>query len=101
MEQNEEWPIISVYTQEQALEDGILVKVGMIGKLPVIFTSNLFAEGYEDKEKRMSLIKQGLEMLNKHDDEDTEYMKLRVIEKDRIWVILNAEGFTFMKPEDY
>lgn len=93
--------VISVYTQEQAIEDGILTIVGTVGKTPVIFTTNLFYDGYEDKEKRTSLIKRGLELLNKPDAEDDENMKLRVIEKDKIWVILNVEGITFMKPDDY
>ena len=93
--------VISVYTQEQAIEDGILTIVGTVGKIPVIFTTNLFYDGYEDKEKRLNLIKRGIDLLNKPDAEDDENMKLRVIEKDKIWVILNAEGITFMKPEDY
>lgn len=93
--------IISRYTQEQAIEDGILVKVGSCGKLPVIFTTNLFYDGYEEQEKRIELVKKGLEMLKQPDKEDTNYMKLRVIEKDKIWVILDGDGITFLKPEDY
>jgi len=93
--------VISVYTQEQAIEDGVLVHTGDCGKQKVLFTSNLFYDGYEDLEKRTALVKRGLEMLAKDDPEDTSYMRLRVIEKDKIWVIWNAEGITFMKPEDY
>lgn len=93
--------IIYSYTQEQAIEDGILVKVGACGKVPVIFTTNLFYDGYEDREKRVELVKKGLEMLKQPDKEDTDYMKLRVIEKDKIWVILDGNGITFLKPEDY
>ena len=93
--------IISRYTQEQAIEDGILVKVGACGKLRVVFTTNLFYDGYEEKEKRIELVKKGLEMLKQPDKEDTDYMKLRVIEKDKIWVILDGNGITFLKPEDY
>jgi hypothetical protein len=44
----------------------------------------------------------GLGLLKLPDPEDSEYMKLRVIEKDKLWVIWSAgEGFVFMKPEDY
>ena len=43
----------------------------------------------------------GLELLKKYDSEDTDFMRLRVIEKDEIWVVYNGEGITFMKPEDY
>ena len=84
--------VISRYTQEQAIEDGILVKVGTCGKLRVVFTSNLFYDGYEEKEKRTELVKKGLEMLKQRDKEDTDYMKLRVIKKDKIWVILDGNG---------
>ena len=91
---------ISVYTKEQAIEDGILVKVGFLSnlKLPVIFTTNLFNDV---KDNYHEIITRGLELLNKKDPEDDDCYKLRVIEKNRIWVIANSEGVTFMKPEDY
>ena len=94
-------PVISVYTQEQAIADGLLVKVGQCGKYPVIFTSNLLSDGFEDTEKRTALVQKGLALLQKPDEEDTEDMKLRVLEKDKIWVIADGNGITFMKPEDY
>ena len=102
--------VIYEYTQEQAIEDGILVAVGRCGRQRIIFTTNLFSDySFKDKEgkERVNLdqlkrtIKKGLSMLKEPDKEDTSYMRLRVIEKKRIWVIWNAEGFTFMKPEDY
>ena len=94
--------VIYSYTREQAIEDGVLILSGTVGAISVVFTSNLFADGYEDKEKRIALVNRGLEMLRQPDSEDSAYMKLRVIEKDKIWVIWHAgEGFTFMKPEDY
>jgi len=93
--------VIFAYTLEQAISDGVLVKVGNLGKLPVIFTTNLLEDGYEDKETRLVLINKGIEMLKKPDPEDSEYMKLRVIEKDKIWVIWDGNGITYLKPEDY
>lgn len=91
---------ISVYTLQNALDDGMLVKVGELAnlKIPVVFTSNLFADV---KDHYREIITKGLELLNKKDDEDDDNYKLRVIEKNRIWVIANSEGVTFMKPEDY
>jgi len=95
-------PVISKYTAKDAVEDGVFVEVGSIGKDPVYFTSNLFESGgFKDKHKRVALVNKGLELLRKHDPEDTDYMMLRVIEKDEVWLIYNGEGFTFMKPEDY
>ena len=93
--------VIYRYTAKDAVEDGLFVPVGSIGQYPVYFTSNLFAEGYEDEDKRRALVERGLHMLRRKDFEDTDYMRLRVIEKDRIWVTLTGEGYTFMRPEDY
>lgn len=102
--------VIYEYTQEQAIEDGILVVVGNCADQRIIFTANLFSDySFEDKEGRERVdpdklrgtIEKGLNMLKRPDKEDSKYMRLRVIEKNRIWVIWNAEGFTYMKPDDY
>jgi len=94
--------VISAYTQDQAIEDGVLVLVGNVGEERVVFTQNLFAEGYEDEVKRKALVQRGLGMLKIPDPDDSRSMKLRVIQEGEIWVIWNpAEGFTFLKPEDY
>ena len=91
---------ISVYTLQNALDDGILVKVGKLANLniPVVFTSNLFNDV---KDHYSEIIAKGFELLNQKDPEDDGCYKLRVVEKGRIWVIANSEGVTFMKPEDY
>jgi len=102
-----EWPIVSSYTRKQAIEDGLLVYVGDVvcqsgRKVTVAFTRALFDDGgYEDKEKRVSLVKTAIEMLNKPDCEDTEYMRLRVVEKGKIWAIVDGDGITILRPEDY
>ena len=93
--------VIFAYTQAQAIEDGVLIVVGYCGKEKVVFTRSLFYASYEDVEKRKALVMRGLELLKVPDAEDSEYMKLRVIEKDKLWVTWSAEGFVFMKPEDY
>ena len=95
-------PVISKYTARDAVDEGISVEVGSVGENPVYFTTNLFESGgYRDHDKRVGLVKRGLDMLNEYDPEDSDYMRLRVIEKDEIWVVYNGEGITFMKPEDY
>ena len=95
--------VISVYTQEEAIEDGILVPVGRLTSgQKVVFTRSLFESGgYEDQVKRIELVQKGLNLLRRPDPEDTDYMKLRVIEKDQIWVIADGNGLTFMRPDDY
>ena len=100
-QKDEEWPIISKYTAEDAVRDGVFVYVGDVGKAKVYFTSNLVAEGYEDLQKRTELVNRGLKLLRQPDREDTDYMHLRVIEKGKIWVVRNGEGITYMRPEDY
>lgn len=92
---------IFTYTTEQAVEDGVLVETGRVGRHRVYFTRTLWEEGYEDLERRTHLVRQGLELLRQPDPEDTNYMKLRVIEEDKIWVIAEPGKVTYMKPEDY
>lgn len=91
--------VIDSYPLEQAIEDGFLVKVGEFanGK-PIVFTMNLFEEV---KDNYKEIVKKGIELLKKLDPEDTECMRLRVIEKGRIWIVLDGNGCTFMKPVDY
>ena len=95
--------IISTYTQEEAIQDGILVQVGMLASgRPIVFTSHLFdSGGYHDLSRMLELIERGMSLLKMPDPEDSPHMKLRVIEEGRIWVIWNAEGITFLRPEDY
>ncbi len=94
--------VISAYTQDQAIEDGVLVHVDEIGKQRVVFTRCLFDQGYEAEVKRKTLVEKGMELLCRQDPEDSPDMRLRVIEKGKIWVIWNVgEGFTFLTPEDY
>lgn len=103
----EEWPIISGYTVDQGIEYGVLIEVGEVQrgdgtKIKIVFTRTLFEEGgYEDETKRVALVTRGMELLKNSDPEDTDYMRLRVIEKGKIWVIHDGNGITFMRPEDY
>lgn len=94
-------PIIYKHTAEDAVEDGILIEVGSVGKERVYFTRTLFEKGYEDRGRRIELVNRGLSLLKKCDPEDTDYMQLRVIEKDKIWIICDGQGYTLMEPEDY
>ena len=93
--------VIFRYTAQDAVGDGLFVPVGRVGEYPVYFTSNLFTGGYKDEGKRERLVYRGLELLRQPDPEDSDYLRLRVIEKDRIWVTWTGEGITYMKPEDY
>lgn len=100
--------VIFAYSQDEALEDGVLVLVGYaalgLGKKTerVIFTRTLFEEGYAEEEKRRRLLIRGFSLLLEPNPEDSPSMKLRVIEKGKIWIIWNeGEGFTLLTPSDY
>lgn len=99
--QNELNNFIYRYAARDAVRDGAFVGIGRFAFYPVYFTSNLYNEGYEDDVKRNKLIEKGIELLCRDDPEDTDYLRLRVLDKDRIWVAQTGEGYTFMKPEDY
>src|ERR1051326_2755336 len=94
-------PVISSFSAEDAVKDGVFMKVGRLGFIIFYLTSNLYNEGYEDSEKLEELLRKGIEMLAVNDNEDTNTMKLRVIQKNKIWVTLTGDGITFMKPGDY
>ena len=95
-------PVIFKYTLEDAVRNGMIRPTGMVGgKIPVYFTSNLLAQGYEDPDRQRQLVVQGVRRLALPDPEDTDYMKLRVLKKDEVWVVFNADGMTYMLPEDY
>lgn len=90
-----------VYTRKQAIEDGVLISVADIAGQSIVFTANLFQDGYEDTDRRNQLIERGMKLLEIPDEEDTDAMKMRVIEKNRIWVIQDGEGVCFLRPDDY
>ena len=93
---------ISKYPIKDADEDGMFVKVGLMGRYPVYFTRNLFeSEDYQEEKKRADLINKGVELIRDRYPEDSDNMRLRIVEKDEIWLVLTGEGITFMKPEDY
>ena len=42
-----------------------------------------------------------MQLLVQYDAEDDDIRKLRVILEDQIWVILDGDGMTFLRPQDY
>lgn len=79
------------------------MRVGRLtGGDAVFFTANLLADGYEkDEAKRIELVKTGLEALRRPDAKDSEYIRLRVLEGGKVWVIQEAGKLTYMLPSDY
>jgi hypothetical protein len=100
--------VVSVYTREDAIEDGTLVRFDVRegGKpLDVCFTASLWAVYGADEihRLRMTLLLTGLTRLSQPDSEDfPDTRKLREIVEDRIWVVQDTDGaITFMRPSDY
>ena len=92
---------IHIYTRQNAIDDGVLIHVGdVVGKEPisVCFTAHLL-DAYHNPHSRQRLVREGLRLLSRR-EEDDGYRRLRVVE-ERVWVIWDAEGITFMRPEDY
>ena len=97
-------PVVSSYTLEQAILDGVLVAIGAVGPVPVVFNMECFkSRGYDKKENLADLdktVRAGLEAIKKPDPEDGG-TKLRVLEKDKLWIIFDGLAITFMRPGNY
>ena len=119
---------ISVYTDDDGIEDGILVKLEHNGKAfgrwINIATSNLISKGYEDEEKLnipnvIDLVRQGeaiIRRANKELDDPAEFdwfysgsIELPSGENAEVFIAENGTSagtgqrrrYTIMLPEDY
>lgn len=92
--------LISSYTKEDAVEDGQQSIIGSIGKDKVYITSTIIDE-FDNEDRQKVLVDRVKAALDISDPEDTDYMKLRVLEKDKLWVIKAADGITIIHPSDY
>ena len=97
-------PPIYVYTQEQAIADGVLEDVSKLGFLQVVATSNLSHRiGLYDRDTANLVLHDVARALMQPDDEDDEYRKLRVLHWKGVkyWAIQEPAGVTLLLPEDY
>jgi hypothetical protein len=97
-------PPIYVYTQEQALADGILEDVSTLGFMKVVATSNLSHRiGLDNRDTVNLVLHDVARALMQPDEEDDEYRKLRVLhwEGVKYWAIQEPSGVTLLLPEDY
>lgn len=95
MEWSEE-DIISVYTRDDAVRDGIIFNAGRIANRDVDLTTNLIVK--LDKHELAKAIVKGLEIARHFRQPD---MKEIVVNGKRIWVDDNGSIITLMLPEDY
>jgi hypothetical protein len=99
--QFEDWPIISKYTRQQAVDDGVLVQILSWNNKPVMATIHL-----TDKFTRSDMLDVWLEFRTwKTDVEPGLPEEERLFSTNRkeqkIWVIEDAESYTLMYPENY
>ena len=105
MKNFEDCEIVSVYTRQQAIEDGILIKVCDIrwGEIvtPYIATTHIYEDiGFEG----------AMEIWNEFADWRTHTMPsfpeedllfYTGVNGKKVWTIEDGEAFTIMYPEDY
>jgi hypothetical protein len=106
MSKFDDMEIISVYTLDQAIDDGVLVKlydVRWLGKiLPVVATSHLYNESSIDELQKIweefvswkSHIEQTL-------PEEDRMFVTHLNDGQKIWVVEDDAAYTIMFPEDY
>jgi len=89
---------ISVYSTDQAVEDGTLFDAGRLGDRRIILTSNLLSS-IKESSVVASAIVQGIEKVKSFEHlPDTESIK---IGQQKFFVSDNGESITIMLPEDY
>jgi hypothetical protein len=92
----DEEEIISVYTKEQAIDDGFLFQAGKFWGLGIVFTENLIAR--LSKESLLMALLQGLEAAGNFTGPDIATIQ---VGDTRVWVDYAGKDLTFMLPEDY
>ena len=90
--------------QPRGCQDGVLVLYAFTinrKKYDACFSHGLY-DKYEKYPAALRWIAhEAIKLLSFPDPEDTEYRKLRVILDDQIWAILDGDGLTFLRPQDY
>jgi hypothetical protein len=87
---------ISIYTREQAIEDGVLMNCGAFNGRSVVLTANLIAS--LDKHELVSAFAEGLRKgLALEEPDLVSFM----IGETKVWVDFVGNDLTIMLPEDY
>lgn len=103
--------VISVYTLQQAIDDGVLVEVfknrwpELSGGKPIVATSHLFNE-VSEAAPEAALIEVWNEFVHwnrniKPTLAESEQMFVTEMDGKKIWLIEDRQAFTMMYPEDY
>jgi type I site-specific restriction endonuclease len=95
--------VISVYTDDQAVEDGVLIPVefGEISRITNTVMSDFESNGKVDAEHFFSFMKKASAELEGQQKKRDDWFYSVVIEGRKYFLADNGEGFTLMRPEDY
>lgn len=91
-----EYEVISVYTKDQAIDDGVLFQAGELGGRGIILTTHLIAE--LPKEALLQAVCLGLSTAQGFKGPDLAEFRVGT---QRLWVDDNGRDITLMLPEDY
>jgi hypothetical protein len=104
---SEEWPIVSSYSWQQAVEDGDLVKVfenrwpELSQGKPILATSHLFGEvslaALQEIWNEYVTWTRTIEPTLKEEDR----LFITVMDLKKVWLIDDGTTFTLLFPEDY
>ena len=107
MHKADEADVISTYTLQQAIEDGVLVEIfknrwqSLSGGKPIVATAHLF---HEVSLAGLLEIWNAYVAWRKHTEPtlpEEERLFSTTMNSHKVWVIEDAQAFTLMYPEDY
>lgn len=98
----DDMPIISVYTREQAIEDGVLIPVGSNNRVCLTDGAVIEYNLRSDKDALISIFAAALTMLATYMNAEPFCVDLPDGQAVTLWLSNNSEeGITIMRPEDY
>ena len=97
----EDWPLISKYTKEDAVKDGILSELLRWNDFPVMVTTSV-----RDDFRYVDLLNVWHQFLAWQDTEGRKPQKedkifTAVLNGKKIWVMEDIDSFTILYPSDY
>ena len=96
--------VIDVYTDEQAVEDGVLMPVffGAINLVTDGIVSRFTRQSFFDIEKFNSFMTEAARKLSEQQKEKADWFYSVAIEEKKYFIAQNgSNGFTLMLPEEY
>lgn len=94
--------IIDAYTDEQAIEDGVLIPV-QFGSISRVTRTVLYEFTQKDKslERFNEFVEAVMKEFESQRNEKEDWFYSIEIDGSKYFVVDNSNGFTLMKPEDY